>query len=124
MKYNLKSGDKVFILSKDDYGNIAAKLSERTKKLLNDYTLDISFDDLDFELPVVGSYRIIDFINFLGLDKSELDSTRIILSSAYDLDQAVGLTEIIKMVQNQNVTLFKKNKLQIIGPAKLKVILN
>ena len=117
---NLKSGDKVFILSKDDYGNIAAKLSERTKKLLNDYTLDISFDGLDFELPVVGSYRIIDFINFLGLDKSELDSTRVILSSAYDLDQAVGLTEIIKMVQNQNVTLFKKNKLQIIGPAKLR----
>lgn len=117
----LKSGDKIKFLSKGDYESVALlDFKPETKKLINDYTLQLNYQNLSYPLPVVGKYKIIDFLKFLGIDESSLNKNRLILTSAESILESIDLNQQLMMVEGQAITIFDESKLLISGPAKLR----
>ena len=74
--------------SKVYFANIYDRLfdvGEMTKKLIDDYELRLNHKQGTFKLPVYGKYSVSSFIDLLGLDMSDVDTTATYISPLEDI---------------------------------------
>lgn len=68
-----------------DPKNHSLELSEISKKLINDYSLRINHQDNTYIMPVYGRFEINSFVDLLGLDMSNVDSSVSYVSPLSDI---------------------------------------
>ena len=79
---------KILPNSKLFFSNIQERsfnVSEISKDLINDYTLNINHKQKSYSLPVYGKYYVKSFIDYLGLDMSDVDSQATYISPLENL---------------------------------------
>lgn len=64
---------KKYQFEDDNKKNHASLLSLNTKRMINDYTLEINHKSEIYSLPIIGEFKLQNLINFLGLDMTNVD---------------------------------------------------
>jgi len=117
----LLPNDGIRFFSLFNYGDfINSRLNDETKAAMRDSTLSISYEDKIYSFPVTGRYSIKSFADLIGIEKENIDTNRILISGTTTIKESNDLTDVIKMTENQRIQLFKKSKLQVSGPAKIR----
>ncbi len=78
----LLTNSRVIFINRDDK---SFNVSEMTKNLISDYELVINFKDETFRMPIYGNYNVSSFIDFLGLDMSDVDNVATYISPLDDI---------------------------------------
>lgn len=67
---NLLPNSKLFFANIEDR---IFSVSELSSQLINDYKLKIEFSKGEIDLPIIGEFSVVNLINYLGIDQSDID---------------------------------------------------
>ncbi len=74
-------------------------VGEEASRLIDEYSLTINHKDDSYELPVIGKYSVKSFIDFLGLDMSDVDNDATYISPLDNIvlnENYIGMNFIAK----------------------------
>lgn len=87
--------------------NHSLELSEISKKLINDYSLRINHQDNTYFMPVCGRFEINSFVDFLGLDMSNVDSSVSYVSPLSDISYNDDFTNLNLVANKFHTVTFR-----------------
>ncbi|MEL0310370.1 MAG: SLBB domain-containing protein, partial [Gammaproteobacteria bacterium] len=102
-KYTFEELDKI----EEDPKNHSLELSELSKKLINDYSLRINHQDNTYIMPVYGRFEINSFVDFLGLDMSNVDSSVSYVSPLSDISYNDDFTNLNLVANKFHTVTFR-----------------
>ena len=117
----LLPNSKIMFFSIDDfdkYGNYS--FNDITSNALKASTLEFIYDGRRYLFPIEGEFSIKELIDFIGINPDDVDQNRIIVESLDSFITPKKLNSKITAVQNQSITTYKKSKMLVSGPNKLR----
>ena len=87
--------------------NHSLELSEISKKLVNDYSLRMNHQDKTYIMPVYGRFEISSFVDFLGLDMSNVDSSVSYVSPLSDISYNDDFTNLNLVANKFHTVTFR-----------------
>ncbi len=82
------------------------EVSEISQNLINDFSLTINYKNSSFSLPVIGNFNLVDFINLLGLDMSDVEDEVIYVSPLDNIVRSENYFDMsLKSSKYHNVSL-------------------
>ena len=102
---NLLPNSKLIISNIDQ--RTYPEASEETIKTISDYSLEIIHRGIPYSLPVYGKYKVETFVNFLGLDMTDVNREATYLSPLENIVLNIDYREMIFEAQQFHNVSFR-----------------
>jgi protein involved in polysaccharide export with SLBB domain len=101
----LLPNSKIYFADKD--ARAFNDVSSSTRQKIDEYSLNIKHKLNNYLMPVYGKYKLISFIEFLGLDMSDTDSDATYFSPLEDISIVQDYTDINYEAKKYNNVIFR-----------------
>lgn len=98
-----------------DIDEMSFKVSQMSQDLIKDYQLILNFKDQSFELPVFGKYSVKSFVDFLGLDMSDVEKVATYVNPLEDIIISDNYVDMQFTAKKYNTVTFKSPKNNLIS---------